>query len=120
MDSRTCEICLNELNGIMLPADDPRWLGPLGKEAHDGCRFDLVPVFGGIDPVMDMTPDELVPQLVEHLRSLMPLEQAQLMMNELFAASGVEIIRTNVLTWEDLEDIFVNEELLYRIFELGG
>ena len=120
LDEDTCDICWDDLNGIVLPPDDPAWGGELGQEAHDHCRFMLVPIFEGIDPVLDYTPTDQVPVMVRHQRQLFPAEEAAEKIAVLAAANGGEILKARQITLDDLADVFTNEELLYRIFYEGG
>jgi len=118
LDEVTCTICWNELNGIVLPADDPRWMGPLGQKAHRHCRFMLVPLFEGIDPVMDITPDDQVPEVIQHILELLPPEEAERRATQLRMLDGEELLRIRELTLEDLEGILDNQDLLAHIFQL--
>ena len=118
LDDKTCEICNNYLNGIVLPADDPQWLGELGQPAHPNCRYMIVPLFEGIDPVMDITPDDMIPEVIRHLRTILPAEQAEGMIRQLHLLEGRDIINARGLTEEDLIDLMSPEDLLWKIF--GG
>ena len=60
LDDRTCDVC-EELDGVVLPADHPLWAREMGLPAHPNCRYMLVPIIEGIDPVLKPTdPDEVI------------------------------------------------------------
>lgn len=61
LDAKTCPICA-DLDGIILPVDDPRWNGELGQLAHIGCRAFWVPIYD--IGTMDYTLDEGIPNLI--------------------------------------------------------
>lgn len=116
LDDVTCDVCMDELNGITLPADDPAWAGELGEEAHDNCRVMFVPLFEGIDPVMDVTPASQIPEIVHHMQQLLPAGEAARRLSQLQLLNGEEILRARGLTLDDLSEIYSNEELLLHIF----
>jgi len=61
LDAATCDICA-ALDGIILPADDPRWSGEYGQLAHIGCRVCFVPLYDM--GVLDFTPDDALPDVI--------------------------------------------------------
>lgn len=60
LDEKTCEICMM-LDGIMLPADDPRWNTELGQYAHPGCRAMWVPILD--TGTLAQTLDSMIPDI---------------------------------------------------------
>ena len=67
LDAATCAICA-DLDGIMLPYNDPRWNGPLGESAHIGCRVFFVPIYD--IGTMDYTDATTIPKLITRSASL--------------------------------------------------
>lgn len=63
LDELTCDLCMM-LDGIMLPANDPRWGTELGQYAHPNCRAIWVPILdtGTLDP----TPSIDIPDIFRH------------------------------------------------------
>lgn len=111
-DSATCAVCA-ELDGIVLPADDPRWGGELGMPAHCNCRYDLIPLFEGIDPVMNATDADLIPELLQILGSV----QTRAMVNAMrIPVTGANRFLIHQLTLTDIEDLLEPADLLLRLF----
>lgn len=63
LDAKTCETC-EQLDGILLPADDPAWNGPLGELAHPNCRAMWIPIYDM--GTLDFTAAEAIPELITH------------------------------------------------------
>ncbi len=122
LDEKTCPICKNQLDGIVLPADDPRWNVVYGLPAHRNCRYVLVPIFEGIDPVLSSTPDDELPEFVFHsyLTRMLPLQQAleeAVDIEELRGVlGGAEWVVGREFTEEDIRNIIDPLDLLRLIY----
>ena len=113
LDEKTCEIC-QQLDGIMLPADDPRWSGELGQLAHPNCRVCFVPIYdiGSLDYTTDI-PDVInrsgflqLPEVWDEYPS--PTE-------------GLKKLReTGKITIEEEMEIFEPYELMGMLLTGGG
>jgi hypothetical protein len=112
LDADTCSTC-PELDGVMLRADDPRWAGELGMPAHCGCRYDLVPIIKGIDPVMTATPESEVPQLIQRLGAIQTKEMIEAMK---IPTRGANRFVAEPLKVEDLLDVLEPADLVLRLF----
>jgi hypothetical protein len=117
LDSLTCEVCEFYLDGITLSASDPRWTGELGQKAHPNCRMMLVPLFEGIAPVMDPTPENEIPSVFRHLANVVPVAMYD---GGIRQPEGVERLQMHELTVEDVAEVLEPEDLIERLFLSGG
>jgi hypothetical protein len=113
MDDATCDVC-QLLDGIVRPADDPAWAGELGMPAHCNCRFTIIALLEGIDPVLDPTPDAEMPDLA----TLFGMTMTPAMIESLrIPIRGADRFQTRELTIEDIEDLLGPGDLIARLFE---
>lgn len=115
LDEKTCPICRNELDGITLPADDPRW-DIYGKKAHPHCRYVLVPIFEAIDPVLVTTPDSELPRFITHFWGLSLADEELIEIAEAIYMGAENLLRGEKITPEMIEDIVDPIDLLRLIF----
>jgi hypothetical protein len=113
LDDKTCEVCADTLDGIVLAADDPAWGGEMGMLAHPNCRMVLVPLFEGIEPVMEPSPPELIRQAVRHFNTIMPDWWVD---RQVIPTRGRDALRNVPLTLRDISSITEDDELITRIF----
>lgn len=116
LDDATCDRC-PFLDAIVLPVDDPFWAGIGGQPAHCNCRYMLVPLFDGIDPVISATPTADIKRIFQYLGGLQTVETLSL---KKISAVGVDALKLHPLTAEVLEDALEPEDILLRLFGFEG
>ena len=114
-DENTCEDC-QQLDGIVLPADSPEWSGPLGAPAHCNCRYDLIPIVDGIDPVLEPTTADEIAQFKTILGTLQAASHIETMNLPL---TGARRFQARQITIDEIEDLLEPVDLILRLFPEG-
>lgn len=112
LDAATCDICA-QLDGIILPADDPAWQGEMGQPAHCNCRYMLVPILEGIEPVLDYTPKGDIKKVIQRLGGL---DLRGLLDQRKIPTKGIRRFTTQELTLDDIKDILEPADLILRLY----
>lgn len=115
LDEDTCDVCYNELDGIIMRPDDPRW-PELSALAHANCRMVLVPIASDLEHLVEPTPDEIIEGIRSHFGRLIPFSEVERLRSVRAAAPLPEITVEEVLELVDWEDF---RWLLLRHLEGG-
>ncbi|MBA7484607.1 hypothetical protein ES707_20137 [subsurface metagenome] len=112
IDGDTCDTCI-DVDGVMLRADDSRWAGELGMPMHCNCRYDLIPIIEGIDPVMTATSEIEIPQLIQRMGAIQTKAMIAAMR---IPTRGANRFAAKQLKVEDLFDVLEPADLILRLF----
>jgi hypothetical protein len=116
LDELTCPICSDELDGIVLPEDDPSWAGELGMPAHPNCRFALIPLTEGTPAVLNYMKTIEVPQVIRHMNQLMTPE----FFNDMrIPVRGLRRLHAQPIKVGDIRDAMGPDDVLQDILGIG-